>query len=145
IVGARLLYPDGTIHHEGITLGRHGVSVAHIKFNDYYGLGKATREVSAVTGACLMTSVAAFRDVGGFDERLKVGYNDVDLCLRALQKGYLVEYAGDAELVHITGATRGSALPLKDEWFFKERWAPDDYVDPYFNRNLVTSWPVGIL
>jgi O-antigen biosynthesis protein len=142
-VGIRLLYPDGSIHHEGVTLNRHNATVAHIKFEGYFGLGLVAREVSAVTAACVMTKPNVFREVGGFDERMRIGYNDVDFCLRLRERGYSIIYTGDAEMQHITGASRGRALPLKDEWYFLERWRLADFKDPYFSPNLTRSWPVG--
>jgi O-antigen biosynthesis protein len=142
-VGIRLLYPDGSIHHEGITLNRHNATVAHIKFEGYFGLGLVAREVSAVTAACVMTKPGVFSEVGGFDERMRIGYNDVDFCLRLRERGYSIIYTGDAEMHHITGASRGRALPLKDEWYFLERWRLADFKDPYFSPNLTRSWPVG--
>ena len=45
------------------------------------------RDVSAVTAACLMMRREVFEAVSGFDERLPVNSNDVDLCLRLRARG----------------------------------------------------------
>jgi GT2 family glycosyltransferase len=51
------------------------------------------RNYSAVTAACLLTKRDLFQEVGGFDEeRLPVIFNDVDLCLKMRQAGYLIVY-----------------------------------------------------
>jgi O-antigen biosynthesis protein len=43
-----------------------------------------TRNVSAVTGACLAIRKSVFEELGGFDESFPVNYNDVDCaCARA--------------------------------------------------------------
>ena len=48
----------------------------------------ATISYTAVTAACLLVRREVFEKVGGFDERLAVGYNDTDFCLRVRAAGY---------------------------------------------------------
>jgi GT2 family glycosyltransferase len=145
IVGTRILHMDGSVHHEGITLWRHNVTVAHTWYPGYHGLSYAVREVAAVTGACLMAKSSAFREIEGMDERMAVGYNDVDVCMRMRAAGYRVIYQGNVELYHHAGASRGRTTPLADEWFFLERWPKETTKDPYFKDNLLATWPVAIL
>ncbi len=82
-VGARLLFPDGRIQHAGIALGLCGDTGHVFKGLDgrkphYFGLDRAIRNVSAVTGACLMVRAEVFRKAGGFDEEhYPVDFNDV--------------------------------------------------------------------
>jgi GT2 family glycosyltransferase len=57
---------------------------------------------------------SVFGGIGGFDERLKVAFGDVDLCLRAREKGYLVIYTPHAILYHHETATRGKFHPMED-------------------------------
>src|SRR5215831_7929910 len=67
----------------------------------YFDLPDVIRNVSAVTGACLMTRAQVFDEVGGFDEEtFAVAFNDIDLCLRIGQKGYRVVYTPYALLYH---------------------------------------------
>ena len=86
VVGGRLLYPDGRVQHEGIGVGniRGGYIAANL---DAWWMGRVIRDVSAVTGACQMVKTAVFDEVGGYDETLQVGFNDVDFCLRVQQRG----------------------------------------------------------
>ena len=98
------------------------------------------RNVSAVTAACMMVPRRVFDEVGGFDERLQVALNDVDLCLRLRQRGYLVIYTPLAHLYHYESGTRGRLHPPKDEQLVWSRWG--DVIragDPYYNANLTLS------
>ena len=73
------------------------------------------RNVSAVTGACLMTRAAVFQKVGGFDEQaFAVAFNDIDLCLKIGQRGYRVLYTPHALLHHheaFSKTPKGSGAP----------------------------------
>lgn len=97
IVGCRLTYPDGRIQHAGVTLDSPGgVLTAHNVHTD-----EPSREVDAVTGACMAVRRAAWDDLGGFDTGFVNGYEDVDLCLRARKRGWRVWYTADATVVHL--------------------------------------------
>ena len=140
VVGARLLFPDGTPQHEGILVGIGG-GLAGNMVAERYGFGVATRDVSAVTAACMLTRTEVFRELGGFDEGLAVAYNDVDFCLRAREKGYLIVYTPHAVLRHESGGSRGidGAQPPEDRTRFRELWG--DYRDPYYSPNFDIERP----
>jgi GT2 family glycosyltransferase len=142
-VGARLLFPDGTPQHEGILVGIGG-GLAGNMVAERYGFGVATRDVSAVTAACMLTRTEVFRELGGFDEGLAVAYNDVDFCLRAREKGYLIVYTPYAVLRHESGGSRGmdGAQPPEDRTGFRSRWG--DYRDPYYSPNFDIERPFKI-
>lgn len=53
-----------------------------------------------------MMRKSVFTEVGGFDEAIKVAFNDIDLCLRVREKGYTVIYTPYAALYHLESATR---------------------------------------
>lgn len=138
-VGARLLYPNGRPQHEGILVGAGTGSAANLADSDYFAMGTTARNVSAVTGACMLVRRAVFWELGGFEERLRVAFNDVDFCLRAREKGYLVVYTPHAVLYHHESATRGRLHPREDERLFRRRWGA--VRDPYYNPNLDPSRP----
>ena len=114
VVGAKLLYPDDTLNHAGITLSRED-GLAHVLFErepaeelGYLFLPHTARNVAAVTGACLLTRTALYRQLGGFDEqKLQVAYNDVDYCLRAAAAGFRTVVTPQAVLRHVGSASRG--------------------------------------
>jgi GT2 family glycosyltransferase len=140
-VGAKLLFPNGSIQHAGVVVGINGLAGHAFRFQrpatSYFGLADLTRNCNAVTGACLMVRKEIFEQLGGFDERLSVGLQDIDLCLRLREQNYLIVYTPYACLYHIEKGTRGFRPPLQDEKFFKRRWHQLlKQGDPYYNPNL---------
>jgi hypothetical protein len=142
-----LLYPDRRLQHCGIVVGLNGAAGHPLVGLDesepgYLDMATATRECSAVTGACLATRKTVFDRLGGFDETLGVDLNDVDFCLRAWNEGYRVVYEPEAELLHHESPSRGTAGATGDIVRFVERWG--DYIsagDRYFNRHLTRQDP----
>jgi GT2 family glycosyltransferase len=148
-VGAKLYYADDTIQHAGIVVGMGGVAGhAHLNF-PRAAAGHMQRlthaqNVAAVTGACLLTPAKVFREVGGFDEGFVLAFNDVDLCLQILSKGYRVVWTPDAELYHLESKTRGPEDTAEKEARFKReidlfhvKWGDflkkgDPYYSPHF-------------
>jgi GT2 family glycosyltransferase len=144
VVGARLLYPGGSVQHAGIVLGLGGAA-GHVLVGlpgdeaGYLGMAVRCREVSAVTGACLMTRRQVFEELGGFDESLGLDLNDVDFCLRAGKLGYRVLYEPVAKLVHHESPSRGTSGSAPDIRRFVERWEKalldgDPYLSPHLSR-----------
>ena len=134
--GPRLYLPNGDVQHEGIIVGAWRGHANSIEWGNWWRMGDLLRDVSAVTGACMMTRPGVFWRLGGFDERLRVAYNDVDYCLRLHQGGYQVVYVPDAQLYHAEGSTRGRVEDPEDAPLFNERWRPRSSCDPYYNPNL---------
>ncbi len=141
-VGARLLFPDGTIQHAGVAVGLcfgagHLLQGASGSAPGYLSLASLTRNTSAVTGACLMTRRAAFEELGGFDRQLPIAFSDIDYCLRARERGLLVVYTPLAELVHHESKSRGHSDDAAELPYFRNRWRSLMLAgDPYYNPNL---------
>jgi GT2 family glycosyltransferase len=149
VVGAKLYYPDNTIQHAGVIVGIGGIAGhSHKNFlkssRGYSNRLQVTQNLSAVTGACMLIKRAHFNEVFGFDENIKVAFNDVDLCLKVLRKGYRNVWTPYAELYHHESKTRGEEdSPAKIKRYNNElnlmrnRWA--DFLkdgDPFYNINL---------
>ncbi len=141
-VGAKLLYPDNKIQHAGVVVGLHGLA-SHafcglpVSEPGYKGLATVVRNYSAVTGACLMMRRSIFEEINGFDEKLDVVFNDVDLCLRIIQHGYNIVWTPHAVLYHYESATRGQYQPQNNVRYFCEKWR--EFLkrgDPFYNQNL---------
>lgn len=102
IVGAKLLYPDGTIQHSGICFHRAEPSFLGLHLpnrnHDYYEYYQVMRDARAVTKACLLTKHELWNELHGMDESFAANYSDVDYCLRAWHCGYRVIYQPAAEL-----------------------------------------------
>jgi GT2 family glycosyltransferase len=155
IVGAKLYYPDGkTIQHAGVVVACCGVAENLGRFRltsdasldlGYMGSLICNREVSAVTAACLLIRGSVFREIGGFDETIAVGYGDVDLCLRAAMQGYRTLFCAHAKLLHHESFTRGRHHEdphPEDSARFLAKWRGLFATgDPYFNPNLSPHSP----
>jgi GT2 family glycosyltransferase len=140
-VGARLIYPNGRVQHAGVVLGiastaGHAFHLLPADAPGYASLGHVVRNVSAVTGACMMVPRDVFARAGGFDERLPIAYNDVDFCLRIRKAGNLVVYTPYATLYHHESATRQGLHPFEDEALFRVRWRRELLDDPYYSTHL---------
>jgi O-antigen biosynthesis protein len=142
VVGARLLYPSGAIQHAGIAIGIME-GAGHLHRNtfaaQYWSWLPFTRNVSAVTGACLAIRREVFAELGGFDPCFPVNYNDVDLCLRARQAGYQVILEPAAVLRHDECQSRRPGVRLEERDLFERRWAAwldrgDPFYSPYLTR-----------
>lgn len=119
LVGAKLLYPEiGLIQHgAGVIIGPNGTAGHSHQFYAEHEHGHRSaghqsgllvvRECMAVTAACMLVKRKVFNEAGGFDEALRVGFGDTDLCLRAHELGYKCLYTPYARLIHHESATRG--------------------------------------
>ncbi len=158
-VGAQLLYPDNTIQHAGVVMGIGGVanhSHKHFSMNSpgYFGQIMTVNNYSAVTAACLMCRREVFETVGGFEEKLKVAFNDVDFCLKIVQKGYRNIYLPQVMLYHYESKSRGyEDTPEKLIRFHQEveymenKWKEFIKYDPCYNPNLskkLENFSIGI-
>ena len=128
VVGARLLYPDGSLQHAGVIVG-FGQLAGHWfvgeagNFPGPMGRLYVRQSFSAVTGACMLLSRECVEAVGRFDEdAFAIAYNDIDYCLRALAANFRVLWTPFATLIHHESATRGSdVVPEKIERFQREQ------------------------
>ncbi len=151
-VGARLWYPNDRLQHGGVIAGIGGIA-GHAHKNlpkgasGYFCRGELIQEFSAVTAACLVIRKTVFEQVGGLEEnRLKIAFNDVDLCLKLQEAGYVNVWTPFAELYHHESATRGfEDTPQKQARFsteieyIKSRW-PNIQNDYAYNPNLTLDY-----
>lgn len=149
-VGAKLIYPGGNvIQHTGLVdLKFCGPSHKLSTFSDgdilYYGRNRANLNCLAVTGACLMVSRQKYFLINGFHDKMKVGYNDVDLCISLYEKGLYNVVVNDTLLIHHESVSRGNDLSyeknlrLKTErdLLYKRHPFVREKGDPFYNKNL---------
>jgi len=123
ITGAKLLYPSGKIQHNGLALStqKHIAILSpfrgeithlnHLELPEEVDLHpwERTHECSAVTAACMLMKKDEFIEIGGFDEELKVAYNDVDLCLRATKNNLKrpIICSTESKIFHLESESRG--------------------------------------
>ena len=145
VVGSKLLYPNGTIQHAGVVTNFS--SPDHVRRGyprddrGYFYSTSATRNYQAVTGACMMTRTETYRSVGGYTEELAISYNDVDFCLKLVEKGLSVVYAPEAQLTHFESQSRVPWLDPKEAEYFSRRWAKAVTKDPYYNEMELSLAP----
>lgn len=148
-LGVRLLFPNGMIQHGGVVLGTGGMAenaFQHIHGGDdgYFHRSVVAGNYSAVTAACLFVRRELFLTVGGFDAaNLPVAFNDVDLCLRLRERGFLIAWTPHITLIHHESVSRGrdaspdrQARAFKEESYMRQRWQGVLLRDPYYSPNL---------
>ncbi len=137
VVGAMLVFEDETVQHEGVAFevlpefAGWNFSL-HPRKGRYPSEDESVQEVEAVTGACLMMPMALAREVGGFDEGYVIGdFEDVDLCLKARERGRICVVDRSARLYHLERQSQGGQqsswrlnLTLYNAWRFQKRWPP---------------------
>ena len=131
VVGAQLLFPDGSLQHAGVITGlarppfhpRHGIKINYQRLQLWLN---GLREVAAVTGAVMAFKRSQWAMLKGFDESLAVEFNDTDFCLRARDNECLIIYQGASLFRHLEKASRsqnGYVLSITNERrLFLERW-----------------------
>jgi GT2 family glycosyltransferase len=133
-VGPQLRYNNGTIQCVGISFidgnpyhpGRNALLTSSIV--------RKSRQVEALTGACLMTYAGLFKELHGFDTKYKVGnYEDVDLSLRLRCMDKELWYVPESVLTHFEAISMGARPEnlswLSDNWkLFRSRWVKDDQI-----------------
>jgi len=140
VVGARLHYPDQSLQHAGIVVGLLGY-LGHVgrygKGSPHFPWLSTTRNVSAVTGACLGIRREVFESLRGFDPQFDVNFNDVDLCFRAKDAGFEVVLEAQATLIHRECQTRERRVRLDEFYRFQLCWgAVLKKPDPYYSPSL---------
>ena len=138
-VGPLLLYPNGTVQHAGVVLGMRGTADHVLRgypadADGYAGSLACAREVSAVTGACLLVRRDLYEEVGGLDVHFATHYQDIDFCLKIRRKGLRNLFTPRSVLIHHESASRGPHYDHLDRALLLDRWA--DRIargDPYYN------------
>lgn len=150
-VGPLLLYPAGTVQHAGVALGLRGTCDHVMRGFDPHddGPGGAlacSREVSALTAACLMVRRDRYLALGGLEEAYAQIYQDADFCLRLRETGLACLFAANVTLRHHESVSRGGDYDFVDRAIFLDRWgdviaAGDPYYNPNYSRNRADCVP----
>lgn len=106
-VSPKLFYENDTIQFAGMVTGVRGLvgTAFHAQPKDsgvHFNFAQSERDVSLLSGACLLMPRRVFDEIGGWDaERTPIMHSDVDLCCRIRERGYAMVYTPFAELRHI--------------------------------------------
>ena len=133
VVGAKLLFPNDTVQHAGVSFG-----IDREPHHIYAGFPKdhpatnTSRRFQVVTAACSLFRRDIWNELGGLDLSYKNGWEDVDYCVRAGLAGYEVWYCAESVVYHFESATRDllSQVEKDNRALFGSRWrdkiVPDD-------------------
>ena len=149
VVGCKLLFDDDTIQHAGVVIGLGGVA-SHAFMGDYvdepgyFHYKKLLNNYCALTAACIMMRKNVYDEVNGFNEEFVVEYNDVDFCLKVVEKGYRNLYVPHVSLYHYESISRGHPHAtsegykrhVKEVNLFRKKWMKYVDHDPCYNPNL---------
>ncbi|TVT85658.1 glycosyltransferase [Pseudomonas sp. H3(2019)] len=150
VVGAKLFNPDGCVLHAGLILGLQGPAGSPFFGDSLNAAGymhrlQVVQDLSAVGADCLMVRKAVFERVGGLQAQdFALTLNEVDLCLRVRQNGYLVVWTPYAQLalgtqpVAVADAAE-LALRAQEQETFYRRWLPIVARDPAYNPNQMLN------
>jgi GT2 family glycosyltransferase/glycosyltransferase involved in cell wall biosynthesis len=123
-VGSRLLYPDGTVQHDGKMFDKN-LEPQHVNMGGPVPRSESLIEVDALTAACLLVR----RELAGFSEDYLRGYyEDTDLCMRIKSEGYALVLNRKSVLIHYHGMSMGRNQKATEEAqtrnrkVFLERW-----------------------
>ncbi len=147
VVGGTLFNSDGCVVHAGLILGLNGPAGGpfcgeSLNTAGYMHRLQFAHDLSAVGADCLMVRKQVFDAVSGLDEqRFAQTLNEVDLCLRVRQEGYLVVWTPHARVA--LGAQSAVDLDLAaqklratEQEVFYQRWLPIVARDPAYNPSL---------
>jgi GT2 family glycosyltransferase len=139
IVGALLLFEDGSVQHEGCEL------VALSEFGGWHfpihmnkgrkpRQGPRIKESQVVTAACMVSRLDLLLRLGGFDEDYVIGdFEDSDLCLRVRAEGFKCVVDMAAKLYHLERQSQNTVsgswrmnLTLYNAWQHEKKWFGTD-------------------
>jgi N-acetylglucosaminyl-diphospho-decaprenol L-rhamnosyltransferase len=130
MVGPRLELDDGSFDHAS----RRSFPTPLGALGHFTGLGRGARSpaalaqyrapavqagpVDAVNGAFMLIRRAALARVGGFDERYWMYMEDLDLCYRLAQAGWVTWYEPAVTVIHVKAGTSGQHRSLRLTYAF---------------------------
>jgi GT2 family glycosyltransferase len=147
-VGGLLLLEDGRVQHAGV--GFEGGLPGHPYYGyprdvpGYANAVRIARDLLAVTGACLMTRREIFDEVGGLSSTFPINYNDVDYCLKQVERGRRVVYDPDLVMTHFESSSRSSDVADREKAQLLSRWSHLTISNPYANPSVRNEVPRAV-
>lgn len=80
-----------------------------------------SRKITFITGCCMMLTATCYKDIGLFDPAYFMYYEDSDFSLKALKKGYQLQYVYEARVYHKVGSSSSKIVGLKDYYLTRNR------------------------
>ena len=97
-----------------------------------------------INGSCLLIKRKVLEEIGLFDEKFFLYFEETDLALRASKKGYKNTYIPNAKILHKVSKSGGGIKKeiglyyiTRNRWFFMKKWAKrNDFFIFFINSNL---------
>jgi len=105
-----------------------------------YDLGRP-REPDWAVGAFLLLRRSALEEVGGFDERLWMYAEDLDLGWRLRRAGYRTRYVPEARVRHASGAAARREFGER----VVDRFTAATYAVLVYRRGIVRAWGTAVV
>jgi len=126
--GCKVLNPDGTYQVSARlfpTIWRYWVSALYLKrlanicslftYEEYpHWHGETERVIDWQSGCCVMFRSDLLRNLHGFDEQFFYHFEEVDLCRRVWNAGFVILFTPKAEITHLGGQSVGR-FPIRFE------------------------------
>lgn len=122
VQSTRRRFPRGVTPFVESTMVQRWLSPKHPILRDYYVSDRGDDEpqdVDWLVGACLLVRRSAIDQVGGFDERFFMYFEETDWCRRFKQVGWAVVFEPSARARHLGGQSSDQA-PLRRHCEFNE-------------------------
>jgi len=128
LCGGKIISPEGRLEPSArrfpsalsklLTMSGLRGTFAHSPIVNYHEFGGFAHdkpmEVDWVPGTFTIVRKKMLDEIGYFDERFYIYYEETDLCMRAKKAGWTIYFIPDAEVMHIGGA---SSKTRKDKTF----------------------------
>jgi GT2 family glycosyltransferase len=117
IVGGLLLYPSLLIQHAGIYFSVISRNFSHRFSSCPPNLPAAHKECECpVTGALQFLRYSVIDDVGLYDDKFKMGFEDVDYMIRAIKSGHKSLYNPKVKAIHHESLFRKEGNEKVKQW-----------------------------
>lgn len=108
-VGPLLLYPgEDRVQHLGVAFTPQ-MQVLHLyhQFPAAHRVVQKKRPLQAITGAAILLRASTFKQIGGFYEEYRNGYEDLDLCWQIRSLGLTLHVQPASRIYHLTSQSSG--------------------------------------
>ncbi len=152
-IAPALTYPDGSIQfsarrfpdHKNILFSRKSplsiFGLADLAAAGYLDL-RSSAKVPAVAATAFLVSRKIFEDMGGFDERFFLYFEDMDFCKRLNKAGIDIWYVPELRIKHLLGASSGR---LDFRALLHHHRSAHLYFAKHYPEKLFANWALGLL
>lgn len=134
-VGCRLHYDDNTTQHDGVliyyTISKQGIIVTHKNRFSYYNYSKDTQLSIGNTAALMMVNRNTFIQIGMFNENYVHNFEDVELNLNFVIKGFDNYLLGSHPAYHYESKSRdveGTKTEIIEDY--------NNFLFPFIQKNI---------